>query len=214
MIEKLPYKKQVYYRIKEGIITGQYSQGEVLNERKLAEDLGISRTPIREALQLLHKDGWVVIEPYKGAIIRTFDRAYIKNVLDVRRPLEILAAEKATLNAKEEDIKFLEKNLLKQKDCFLDYSPTKFMELDREFHRRIYDLSYNELLIDILNNINDIIRFLGIQVLSVPERHRTTLEEHKNIYLSMKNKDIKEAKKFMDVHMIETANYTLNKRTK
>lgn len=211
LIEKHSYKNQVYDRIKEGIITGLYLQGEVLNERKLAKDLGISRTPVREALQLLNKDGWVVIERYKGALVRTFDKDYIKDILDVRRSLEILAVEKAALNAKEEDIKFLEQNLLQQENCFLDYTPAKFMKLDREFHRKTYNLSYNELLIDILDNVNDIIRFLGIQVLRVPERHKSTLKEHTNIYLAIKSKDIEEAKKYMDIHMIETAKHTLNK---
>lgn len=213
LIKKYSYKSQVYNNIKEGIITGLYHQGEVLNERNLAKDLGISRTPVREALQLLNKDGWVVIEPYKGALVRTFDEEYIKNILDVRRPLEILAVKKAALNATEEDIKFLENNLLLQEKCFENYSPAKFMNLDREFHRKTYNLTYNELLIDILDNINDIIRFLGIQVLKLPERHKTTLEEHTNVYLAIKNKDVEEARTYMDIHMIETAKHTLSQVT-
>lgn len=213
MIEKLSFKAQVYERIKEGIITGEYPQGELLGERKLAEELGISRTPIREALQLLNKDGWVVVEPYKGTLVRTFDNNYIENVLDVRRSLEVLAIEKATLNATKKDIKALEDNLMKQEKCISNYSPKKFMEFDREFHRIIYYLSNNELLINMLNNINDIIRFLGIQVLSMPERHRTTFREHSNIYLGIKNENVKEAVKYMNEHMVETGNYTLSYRS-
>ena len=80
MIEKnVSYKYKIYEKIKEDIITGVYSQGEVLNERQLSETLGVSRTPIREALQLLSFDGWVVKEPYKGTVVRTFDIDYVMN---------------------------------------------------------------------------------------------------------------------------------------
>ena len=67
MVEKqLGYKYQVYNEIKKGIMTGIYPPGSVMNERKLSEELGISRTPIREGMRMLARDGWLQMETYKA----------------------------------------------------------------------------------------------------------------------------------------------------
>lgn len=210
MIEKqLSYKYKVYQKIKEDIITGVYLQGEVLNERKLAEAMGISRTPIREALQLLNRDGWIVDEVYKGAVVRTFDINYVMNVQKVRKALEILAIEDTINNISEQHINKLSNILLKQEQSLTDYNPTAFMKLDREFHEKIYSFSNNDVLLNLLKNINDIIRYFGIKVLLVPERSITTLMEHKAILDAIKKKDIESAKKAMENHMLMTSNAIL-----
>lgn len=215
MIEKqLSYKFKVYQKIKEDIITGVYSQGEILNERKLSEELGISRTPIREALQLLNRDGWIINETYKGAVVRTFDENYINNVLKVREPLEIVAVEGAINNITKEDINYLEKLLDKQEKSLINYKPKDFMNLDRELHLKICNLSKNEILIGVLRNINDIIRILGIQALSVPERNKSTLKEHRDIVEAIKIGNVEQARICMQRHMEETAKNILNFMTK
>lgn len=215
MIEKqLSYKFKVYEKIKEDIITGVIPQGEVLNERKLSEELGISRTPIREALQLLNRDGWILIETYKGAVVRTFDMDYVEKVLKVRKSLEILAVEDATNNANESDLEYMNSILDKQERSFIDYNPTDFMKLDRQFHEKIYAMSKNEILINLLGNINDIIRFFGIKALREPERNKSTLKEHRNILNSMVKKDVKSAKQDMEYHMQQTSANIYNHNAK
>ena len=79
--KQLPYKHKIYKILKSEILNGRYSPGEVLNERSLSEELGISRTPIREALQMLAQDGWVSIETYKGAVVRELDLRNMKEFL-------------------------------------------------------------------------------------------------------------------------------------
>lgn len=202
MIEKqLSYKYKVYEKIKEDIITGVYSQGEVLNERKLAEVLGISRTPIREALQMLEIDGWVINEVYKGAVVRTFDIDYVTNVQKVRRALETLAIEETVNNIDERGIKELEDIISRQEESLDEYDPAEFMKLDRELHEKIYSFSKNDILVKLLNNLNDIIRYFGIMVLTAPERSITTLEEHKAVVDAIINRDMTSAKKAMEYHM-------------
>lgn len=205
MIEKnVSYKYKIYEKIKEDIITGVYSQGEVLNERQLSETLGVSRTPIREALQLLSFDGWVVKEPYKGTVVRTFDIDYVMNAQKVRRVLETLAIEDAMENIKDGDIEELCRILNEQKLCLNNYDPTEFMKLDREFHEKIYDLSNNEILINLLQNLNDIIRYFGIKVLTRPERSKTTLQEHLNVLDGMRAGNVRLAKEAMSYHLLKT----------
>lgn len=205
MIEKqLNYKYKVYEKIKEDIITGVYPQGELLNERKLAEIMGISRTPVREALQMLEIDGWVINEVYKGAVVRTFDIDYVTNVQKVRRALETLAIEDTISNIEDAGIKELEDIISRQEESLKYYNPSAFMKLDRELHEKIYSFSKNDILLKLLNNLNDIIRYFGIKVLSVPERSVTTLEEHKAVVDAIKNKDMESAKKAMEHHMTMT----------
>ncbi len=205
MIEKqISYKYKVYQQFKEDIITGVYSEGEVLNERKLAQSLGISRTPIREALQMLSSEGWIVEEPYKGSTVRTFTMEYVMNAHKVRTALEVLAIEEAIKNIDETKIEIFTKHIKLQEDNLNDYDPTKFMILDRDFHESIYKLTDNEILQELLKNLNDIIRFVGIKVLTKPERSKTTLEEHKLIAQAIVNKDMEAAKAAMKNHMTKT----------
>ena len=213
MIEKQSYKNMVCKQLKEDIITGKYSEGEVLNERKLAEVMGISRTPIREALQILNSEGWILNEPYKGAVIRTFTVEYVMQAHKVRRALEVLAVEDAINNIKPENLTELKDNLEKQANNLKNYDPTEFMALDREFHNVIYSLSKNDILQDLLKNLHDMIRFFGIKVLSYPERSRTTLSEHMAIFEGINEKNVEAAKEAMDYHMLKTREAIL-KRTK
>ncbi|MBS7525276.1 GntR family transcriptional regulator [Fusibacter paucivorans] len=205
MIEKqTTYKYKVYEQIKEDIITGVYSQGEILNERRLSDVLGISRTPIREALQLLHRDGWVVYEVYKGAVVRTFEIEYFTNVQKVRRALEVLAIEDAILNATDTDIKELNDIVQLQETALKNDDTIEFMNLDRSLHNKISLLSKNEVLLNLLKNINDIIRFLGLKVLAKGARKKATLIEHKAIVKAIESRNLEDAKKAMETHMIKT----------
>lgn len=219
MIEKQQtYKYKIYDQIKEDIITGVYSQGEVLNERRLSEIMGISRTPIREALQLLSRDGWVIYEVYKGAVVRTFEIDYVMNVQKVRKALEILAIEDAVLNINDDDVDKLSEVLDEQEHSLINYDPTEFMRLDRVFHEIIYGLSNNEVLLNLLKNINDIIRFFGIKVLMLPERNKATLSEHRAVVTALKERNLELAKNAMENHMLMTGNailkYSSNNNTK
>lgn len=214
MIEKqLSYKYKVYKQLKEDIITGKYSEGEVLNERKLADAMGISRTPIREALSILNTEGWIIDEPYKGAVVRPFTVEYVMQAHKVRRALEVLAVEDAINNIKSENINELKDILEKQAKNLKNYDPAEFMTLDREFHDLIYSLSKNDILQDLLKNLHDMIRYFGIKVLSYPERSRTTLSEHIAIFEGINQKNIEVAKEAMDYHMLKTREEIL-KRTK
>lgn len=203
--EELSYKKKFYEKIKENIITGKLCEGERLNERKLSNELGISRTPIREALQLLQKDGWVIIETYKGATVRNFDKKYVKDVLRLREVLEVLNIEDAISNVEREDISELDKIIEQQVDCMINYDPKEFMNYDIIFHRKLYSLSKNEPCTKILNNISDIVRFLGIKVLKLPDRNKNAILEHKNIFNAIKDNNKELAKIYMQIHMKETA---------
>lgn len=162
MVEKqLGYKYQVYNEIKKGIMTGIYPPGSVMNERKLSEELGISRTPIREGMQMLARDGWLQMETYKGTVVREFDPHYMWELTRVRSALELSAIEDAAKNITENDLKCLEEIQEKQKEVLEHYDITRFIQLDREFHTYIYQMSQNRELLKLLSNYYDMFRFNG-----------------------------------------------------
>ncbi len=207
MVQKAqPYKYQVYNEIKRGILKGQYVPGDVLTERRLSEEMGISRTPIREAMQMLEHDGWLVVETYKGALVREFDLEYVLEVLKIRKSLEMLAVEDAVQNAAAPDLEELEEIVCCQRDMLNHYDEYDFIEMDRKFHQKIYELSHNRTLQGLLSNFNDIISFFGIRALQKKERKLTTMDEHQNILNAMKSRDAGAAVRAMEEHMTETFN--------
>lgn len=205
MVQKAqPYKYQVYDEIKRGILKGQYMPGDVLTERKLSDEMGISRTPIREAMQMLAHDGWLVMETYKGAVVREFDLEYVLEVLKIRKSLEMLAVEDAVLNLTDRDLEELEEIARCQRDMLNHYDEYDYIEMDRKFHQKIYELSHNRTLQSLLNNFNDIISFFGIRALKQKERKITTMEEHQKILNAVKSRDAGAAVCAMEEHMSKT----------
>lgn len=210
MIEKqLPYKYKVYEIIKKDIIGGTYKAGDELNERTLSEALGVSRTPIREAIQMLQHDGWVVMETYKGAVIRSFDQKYLYELMRVRTALELCAVEDAVRNISPESLEEIEQAYRRQAEAGgSGQTPTfQFIQLDRAFHQAVYRLSGNKTLIDLLDNLNDMICVAGIRALGSDVRRQETLAEHQAILQAIRQKDPRAAVRAMREHMDQT---TLN----
>lgn len=207
LIEKqLPYKYKVYEIIKKDIIEGKYRGGDELNERTLAESLGVSRTPIREAIQMLQHDGWVVLETYKGAVIRSFDQRYLYELMRVRMALELTAVEDAARNINEESFSEIER-VYQQQEAAMgnhDTQPFQFIEMDRAFHQGIYELSGNETLVDLLNNYNDMICVAGVRALGSDVRRSETIREHSAILEALRQRDVEGAVQAMKEHMEQT----------
>lgn len=211
MLEKqLPYKYKVYDVIKKDILCGSYSPGDVLNERALSGQMGISRTPIREALQMLAQDCWVQLETYKGAVVREYDLRYLQEISRIRMALEVCAIEDAAANITDKDIAELEEIQNKQTGMIQalkqqgleSFDVLAFIFLDRSFHCHIYDLSHNRELIHLLRNYYDLFQLMGTQaVMNTVERKTETLQEHQMILDTLKRRDIPAAVQAMRTHM-------------
>lgn len=214
MLEKqLPYKHKVYKILKNEILSGHYKPGDVLNERKLSENLGISRTPVREALQMLEQDGWLQIETYKGAVVREFDWRYMQETAHIRSALEVCAIEGAAAQITESDLALLEQIQKEQQKVLENFDLEAFIMQDRRFHTCLYELSGNQQLIRLLENYYDIFRFLGTQaVMNSVERRLTTLQEHQAILDALKCRDTAEAVQAMKAHMRHTEENMQNHR--
>lgn len=201
MLNIKSYNQAAYEAIKEKIISKEFEPGKILNERQLSKDFGISRTPIREALMKLSFEGWIINEPYKPTHVREFDLDSILEAQKVRSALEILAVKEASKRINEKDIKVLEDLLLEQQKVD-DYN--SLIKLDRSFHEYIYKLSNNFLLIGLMKNINDIVRYFGLIAMKDPGRTEVVFKEHREIIEGLKKRDIEKSKKAMSRHMFMT----------
>lgn len=185
----LPLREIVFNTLRDAIINGDLEPGERLIEITLADTLGVSRTPIREAIRELENEGLVVMTPRKGAEVARISHDDLTDVLEVRRVLEILAMELACEKITPEELTHLENNLNDFDSCISKGNPSELSSLDENFHEIIYNSTGNKRLIQILNNLRKQMyryRFVYIKGIS----HRKTLHsEHLKILNALKNRD-------------------------
>ncbi|MGF6906713.1 GntR family transcriptional regulator [Fusobacterium sp. PH5-44] len=201
MLKVKSFSDAAYDEIKDRIIKGIYKPGESLNERALSDDFGISRTPVREALQKLSIEGWVLNEPYKKNEVRKFSLKDIIEAQKVRTALEILSIKEVVPKLSKNDFDHLNSLIEMQKETS---NHDEFINFDRTFHEFLYSKTENSLLISLMENINDIVRYFGILALNLPGRNKIALKEHMDLLIALKEKDIESSKIKMEIHMENT----------
>jgi DNA-binding GntR family transcriptional regulator len=170
--------QKVYRALKTEIIKGSLKPGTKLSEGKIAEQMGVSRTPVREALKELAAEGFVKMNPNQAVVVSNASVEDIQEVLQIRGVLEGLAARLATKTINEEEIKELEK-YQKQMEYYTKKDDVlAFSEMDAEFHELILNICGNNKLIQIRKNISDQAHRYRIRSLSIPGRLKYSLKEH------------------------------------
>lgn len=196
-------KTKIYDEIKMNILNEVYKAGDVLNERKLAEEFSVSRTPIREALKLLEREGWIKVVPWKGAIVSEISLKEIKGILEIRMILEpaIIELLENKINYRKREI--LDKLFLLQQNS---QDKKSFMLADRKFHMTLVEWTENQQLISIVKELNDKIYMVGQKAISNYDFNSNikSIEEHKKIIDFLKENDISKAKYYMIFHLLET----------
>lgn len=213
MNEYLPLRDVVFNTLREAILQGELIPGERLMEKQLAERLGVSRTPIREAIRKLELEGLIIMVPRKGAEVAKITEKDIKDVLEVRAVLEALAVKLACEKMDEEGIEELEK----LKDEFAEAARNKEVEVlikkDVEFHDAIFNSTDNEKLIQIINNLREQIYRFRVKYIKKMDDYTALVMEHEEIVNGIKNKDKKLAKEIAIRH-IENQERTVIKMLK
>lgn len=193
--------QKVYRVLKTEIIKGSLKPGTKLLEGKIAKQMKVSRTPIREALRELAAEGFVKISPNQGVIVSNASIENIQEVLQIRGVLEGLAARLATKIISEEEIKELEK-YQKQMEYYTNKDNSlAFSEIDAEFHELILNICGNNRLIQIRKNISDQAHRYRIRSLSIPGRLEYSLKEHQEIFEALKRKDSEQADRLSQKHI-------------
>jgi len=196
--------QKVYQVIKKEIVYGMLEPGTKLSENKLAQDMQVSRTPIREAIRKLTAQGLIKTSPNKKMTVSEFSLIDMKEVLQVRGALEGLAAGVTAFKINKEEINDLEKNVEKMNQCLRKKNLSAYCELDDQFHDIILNVCGNKWIIKMRNNLSNFIYRYRFKSLSVPGRLNQSLEEHQAIMGALKNHNSEEANRLSKLHMENT----------
>ncbi|MCK4241335.1 MAG: GntR family transcriptional regulator [Candidatus Atribacteria bacterium] len=193
--------QKVYRALKTEIIKGSLKPGTKLSEGKIAEQIGVSRTPVREALKELAAEGFVKMNPNQAVVVSNASVKDIQEVLQIRGVLEGLAARLTAKVISEEEIKELEK-YQKQMEYYTKKDDVlAFSEMDAEFHELILNICGNNKLIQIRKNISDQAHRYRIRSLSIPGRLKYSLKEHQEIVEALKRKNAEQADRLSQKHI-------------
>ncbi|HIX67367.1 MAG TPA: GntR family transcriptional regulator [Candidatus Anaerostipes excrementavium] len=201
MNEYLPLRDVVFNTLRQAIITGEFAPGERLMEIALANRLGVSRTPVREAIRKLELEGLVVMIPRKGAEVAKITEKDLRDVLEVRSSLEELAAELATERMNDEIKAKLEKALQNFKEAIESENNAAIADRDVEFHDVIFEATGNARLIQIISNLREQIYRYRLEYVKDTEYHVTLLKEHQELVKAMSEGKKEEARKIMKKHI-------------
>lgn len=185
----LPLRDVVFNTLRNAILTGELEPGERLMEIKLADKLGVSRTPIREAIRKLELEGLVVNTPRKGAEVANISSEDLRDVLEVRRSLEILATNLACDKITEAELSELYANIESFKISIETEAATEIALTDVGFHDIIYRATGNARLIQILGNLREQMYRYRLEYIKDHDSWNRLLTEHTAIYNAIKNRD-------------------------
>lgn len=184
-----PLRELVFEALREAIIHGRLQPGERLMEIQLADELGVSRTPVREAIRKLELEGFVVMIPRKGAYVADITLKEISDVFEIRGALEGLAAELAAERATEEEIECMERLLVELAAVIERKDLQKIVEIDTRFHETLYASSRNERLSQLISLLREQIQRFRTKTMTHPARMKVALEEHRALVEALSARD-------------------------
>lgn len=197
----LPLRDVVFNTLRQAILRGEMEPGERLMEIQLAQKLGVSRTPIREAIRKLELEGLVIMIPRKGAEVAHITEKDMRDVLEVRCTLEELAVLLACKNVKEEHIAALKAANKVFEMAIVSKDVVNIVEADVKFHDAIYAMTNNDRLIQIINNLREQMYRYRLEYVKDARTHSILISEHNDIIKNIKEKDIIEAQTVMRHHI-------------
>lgn len=193
MNEYLPLRDVVFNTLRQAILKGELKPGERLMEIQLANKLGVSRTPVREAIRKLELEGLVLMIPRKGAEVAEITEKSLKDVLEVRKALEELAVQLACERITKEEVDELAKAGEDFKKVMKSEDITEIAEADVRFHDIIYMATDNQKLIALLNNFREQMYRYRVEYLKKEEVHKQLIAEHDAIVEHVSNRNQGEA---------------------
>ncbi|MBQ3932350.1 MAG: GntR family transcriptional regulator [Lachnospiraceae bacterium] len=199
--DKYSLQGMVFDRIRENILTGVYKKDDELREVALGKELGVSRTPVREALRQLELEGLVQIIPNKGAVVIGISSKDFRDIYEMRGRLEGLCARWAAENATDEDIAKLEEIMDLAEYQVSKGKYDKVLELDNEFHILLYNMADSKMLFRTLSGFHHYLESLRKTALCDEKRVINSVKEHRAIVDSIKARDPEKAEKNAIKHM-------------
>ncbi|MBD8975378.1 GntR family transcriptional regulator [Veillonella magna] len=196
-----PLREVVSETLRQAIRDGIFKPGERLMEIPLSEELGVSRTPIREAIRKLELEGFVIMIPRRGTYVADISLKDISQVFEIRSALEELAGALAAERITAEEIEYLERMLVEIGTYIEKKDMDRIVEADVNFHEVLYKASRNERLVEIIHNLREqTLRFRTVSM-NQPGRLAKTWEEHRLLVEAIADRDANKARKIARLHM-------------
>ncbi len=202
--DKYSLRGRVFNALRENILSAKYAQNEELKETAVAAELGVSRTPVREALRQLELEGLVKIIPNKGAYVIGITDKDIEDIYRMRSLLEGLCARFATKHITQEQIEQLEEITYLTDFHVRKGNLEQLYELDNRFHGLLYEISESRMLAHVLSDFHHYVERVRKVSLAQEVRSHEFNEEHKAILQAMREHDAEKAEKLANMHIVNT----------
>jgi DNA-binding GntR family transcriptional regulator len=205
----LPIRERVYDHLKQEIMNGRMPSGSVLVESRVAEQIGVSRTPVREALHFLEKEGLLELLPRVGYRVREIERKEFEEICEIRKVNEDLAVRWAVERITSEGLSALERNLAVAEERLREEAWEAFVDLDAEFHELLAEASGSRRLQALIKSLRaDMLRY-RIQSLHQAFTAALALQGHKKIFQCIQEGNVSSASAEVLAHLEESKKYIL-----
>jgi DNA-binding GntR family transcriptional regulator len=195
-------REQVYKSLKASILNGVLAPNKRLIEEKLAGEMGTSRTPVREAIQKLEKEGLIHKLPKGGFAVSMVTEEDIEEVFGIRSVLEGYAGYLATSRATDDDIRFLEEIVKREEEYLTKKDTEEIIRLNTEFHETLYGAAKSSKLYTIINDLRDYIYRYRIIIFRYEGMAEISIKDHKDMIGLMKVKNARQVEKLVRKHIV------------
>ena len=193
---------QVFHVIREDILKGRYKENDELREATLGKELGVSRTPVREALRQLELEGLVKIIPNRGAFVTGISEKDVCDIYLIRSVLEGLCVQMAVEHMTKERIDELEEVLVLAEYYLEKGNMEQLTELDGKFHQILYRASESRILEHVLSDFHKYVQLARGNSVKTESRAQKSLEEHREILEALKENDAEKAERLANTHIL------------
>ena len=204
--DKYSLRGRVFHKLREDILSGKYEENEELKEVAIGEELGVSRTPVREAFRQLELEGLIQIVPNKGAYVTGITEKDVRDIYMIRSLLEGLCARWATEHITPEQMAEMEENIFLSKFHAEKGHYEQLAQLDNRFHEIMYEACNSKMLEHPLRDFHEYVLRVRKRTLSDKNRGTKSNEEHEQIMEAIKAGDAQRAEALANAHMINAYN--------
>ena len=206
----IPLRDIVFQKLREDIITGKMAPGDRLMEIKLANEMGVSRTPVREAIRKLQTEGLVIMNARRGAVVAPINKEVMKEILEIRKALESLACQLVAVKAGPGDIQVLRNINAEMRKAIDDGDIDKITEKDVEFHETITALAANSHLTSMLDQIKEHLYRYRLEFIKEIRNKYVLADEHDRLVDALEAKSPENAGREIEKHIETQERYIIN----
>lgn len=200
-IEDVRLSENAYDILKEAIITLKFAPGERMNLARITGELGISTTPVREAMNRLVQEGFVVNIPFKGPIVTDVDEKMVAELAELRELLEVAAIRKTAAHITPGDVKAGEDLLEKLEEAFRKNDVRSYVDYSMQFHNMFLERCGNDMMASVIRGFNDHVKRTAFLALERQGSISPFIEDYKKILKALKKRDPEEAGRLLQRHL-------------